>query len=143
AEVEGLLPGRHYWYRFMAGGELSATGRTRTAPAEGALVDRLGFAFVSCQYYEAGYYTAYRRIVEEDLDLVVHLGDYIYEGGINQAAVRPHDGGEVFTLDQYRARYTLYRSDADLQAAHAAFPWIVTPDDHDVSNDYAHAIDEH
>ena len=142
AEVEGLRPGRQYWYRFMAGGEVSGTGRTKTAPAKGSALDRLKFAFVSCQYYEQGYYTAYRRIVEEDLDLVVHLGDYIYEGGINPSLIRRHDGGEAVTLDQYRSRYSLYKADADLQAAHAAFPWIVTPDDHDVSNDYANAIDE-
>jgi alkaline phosphatase D len=142
AEVEGLRPERHYWYRFMTGGQVSATGRTRTAPAEGASLDRVRFAFVSCQYYEAGYYTAYRRIAEEDLDLVVHLGDYIYEGGVGRDQPRHHDGPTAITLEQYRSRYALYKSDVDLQAAHAALPWIVTPDDHEVSNDYAGAIPE-
>lgn len=139
-EVEGLRPGRQYWYRFMAGGEVSSVGRTQTAPAEGASLDRFRFAFVSCQYYEHGYYTAYRRIAEEDLALVVHLGDYIYEGGIGRNLPRYHDGPEPITLDQYRSRYALYKSDEDLQAAHAAAPWVVTPDDHEVSDDYAGTI---
>jgi alkaline phosphatase D len=137
AEVEGLLPGRTYWYRFMAGGEVSATGRTRTAAAAEEALDRFRFAFVSCQHYEQGYFTAYRRLAAEDLDLVVHLGDYIYERPLDRTPVRPHDAGEPFTLEDYRARHALYRADADLQAAHAAFPWVVTPDDHEVVNDYA------
>jgi alkaline phosphatase D len=139
-EVEGLRPGRHYWYRFMTGGEVSATGRTRTAPAVNATLDQFRFAFVSCQNYETGYFTAYRRIAEEDLDLVVHLGDYIYERGGVREPVRPIEAAiEVFTLDEYRARHAHYRTDPDLQAAHAMFPWIVTSDDHDVTNDYAGA----
>jgi alkaline phosphatase D len=141
-EIDGLHPGRHYWYRFMAGGETSAEGRTRTAPAASATVDQLRFAFVSCQNYETGYFTAYRRIVEEDLDLVVHLGDYIYETGTmgSERAVRLQEaGGELLTLDQYRARYASYKTDPDLQAAHASFPFVVTPDDHEVKNDYAGA----
>jgi alkaline phosphatase D len=142
AEVDRLRPGRHYWYRFIAGGEVSATGRTRTAPPAGEPLDRLRFAFVSCQNYEQGYFTAYRRIAEEDLDLVVHLGDYIYELGVGRAQVRQHEGPQPITLDQYRSRYILYKSDGDLQAAHASFPFIVTPDDHDVSNDYANDIPE-
>ena len=140
AEVDGLRPGRDYWYRFMAGGEVSATGRTRTAPAATASPDRFRFAFVSCQNYEHGYFTAYRRLASEDLDVVVHLGDYIYEKRFGQVQVRQHEAGEVFTLDQYRARYALYRSDPDLQAAHARFPWIVTADDHEVANNYAGVI---
>src|SRR5881409_1489567 len=139
-EVEGLRPARHYWYRFTAGGEVSPVGRTWTAPLESPAQFR--FAFVSCQNYEHGYYTAYRHLAEQDLDVVVHLGDYIYEKRFGQTNVRLHEAGEVFSLDQYRARYALYRSDPDLQAAHAAFPWIVTPDDHEVSNDYAGSIAE-
>jgi alkaline phosphatase D len=135
AEVKGLRPGRHYWYRFMAGGEVSPTGRTRTAPSESP--DQVRFAFVSCQNYEHGYFTAYRHIAREDLDVIVHLGDYIYEKRFGQTNVRENEAGEVFTLDQYRARYSHYRLDPDLQAAHAAFPWIVTTDDHEVANDYA------
>jgi alkaline phosphatase D len=145
AEIEGLKPGRHYWYRFMAGGEISPTGRTKTAPAETASLGRFQFAFASCQNYQAGYYTAYRRLATEDLDLVVHLGDYIYEEPSTSATrVRQIPvSGEVITLDEYRTRYSIYRSDPDLQAAHAAFPWVVTPDDHDVSDDYAGPFSDH
>lgn len=140
AEVDGLRPGRHYWYRFMAGGEVSPVGRTKTAPS--GPQDRLRFAFASCQNYEHGYYTAHRHLAAEDLDVVVFLGDYIYERRFGLNNVRQHEAGEVFTLDQYRARYSLYRSDPNLQAAHAAFPWIVTTDDHEVANNYANAIAE-
>lgn len=145
AEVEGLRPGRHYWYRFTAGGEISPTGRTKTAPAETASLSRVQFAFASCQNYQAGYYTAYRRLAAEDLDLVVHLGDYIYEEpstGATRVRQIPVTG-EVITLDEYRTRYSIYRSDPDLQAAHAAFAWVVTPDDHDVSDDYAGLFSDH
>jgi alkaline phosphatase D len=136
-EVGGLRPERHYWYRFTAGGEVSATGRTRTAAAVAATIDRFRFAFVSCQHYEDGYFTAYRRIAEEDLDLVVHLGDYIYETARTTTVRRHESAGEVITIDQYRARYARYRLDPDLQTAHATSAWMVTPDDHEVTNDYA------
>jgi alkaline phosphatase D len=136
-EVGGLEPGRWYWYRFRVGGATSAIGRTRTAPVAGAALDRFRFAFASCQQYEQGYYTAYRHMAREDLDLVVHLGDYIYEVSWGQNLVRRHDTPECLTLADYRNRHALYKSDADLQAAHAAFPWIVTWDDHEVDNDYA------
>jgi alkaline phosphatase D len=142
AEVEGLEPGRVYHYRFISGGAVSRVGRTRTAPPAGAPVDRLRFAFCSCQNYEDGFYTAYRHMADEDLDLVVHLGDYIYEGGQNRRAVRPHEGPEIFSLDQYRARYALYHTDADLREVHARFPWTTTWDDHDVDNNYAAGIPE-
>jgi alkaline phosphatase D len=140
-ELEGLEPAREYFYRFMAGPELSPTGRTKTAPAVGASVSGLTFAFASCQQYEHGYFTAYRRMAEEDLDLVVHLGDYIYEYGpgedvASDGNVRAHDR-RVSTLGDFRDRYALYRTDEDLKAAHAAFPWIVTWDDHEVENNYA------
>lgn len=142
-EVDGLRPDRWYWYRFKAGRELSPLGRTRTLPPADALPERLRFAFASCQKYETGYYTAYEHMAREDLDLVVHLGDYIYEKGDGNGAVRPHGTPEIFTLDDYRARYAVYRSDPALQAAHAMAPWIVTWDDHEVSNNYAGAIAEH
>ncbi|HUL82110.1 MAG TPA: alkaline phosphatase D family protein [Gammaproteobacteria bacterium] len=141
-EATGLEPAREYWYRFTSGGERSAVGRTRTAPALGAPLQRLRLAVANCQYYEHGYYAAYRALAASELDLVVHVGDYIYEQrGISR--VRAHDAPEAFTLDDYRHRYALYKLDADLQAAHAAFPWMVCSDDHEVSNDYAadHAID--
>ncbi len=139
AEVGGLRPGREYFYRFKAGGEVSAVGRTRTAPKFDARPAALAFAFVSCQDWRDGFYAAYGHLAEEDLAFVVHLGDYIYEGGNTDDGVRDHtDGGqEVFTLAQYRNRHALYKTDEDLQAAHAAFPWMVTWDDHEVDNDYA------
>jgi alkaline phosphatase D len=137
AEVAGLEPGRWYWYRFHAGGAVSPTGRTRTAPAVEDGDERLRFAFASCQQYEQGYYAAYRHMAADDLDVVVHLGDYIYESSWGRNHVRSHDAPEPITLDEYRQRYTLYKSDADLRAAHAAHPWIVTWDDHEVDNDYA------
>ena len=141
-EVEGLEPGRPYWYRFMSGSDQSPVGRTRTLPAPGTPAGRLNFAFASCQNYEHGYFTAYRHMAAEDLDLVFHLGDYIYELGYGDNLVRRHEAGEVFTLDDYRARYRLYRSDPDLQAAHAAFPWAITFDDHEVDNNWASDVAE-
>ena len=136
-EVEGLRPGRDYFYRMMAGGEVSAVGRTKTAPALAAANQRFDFAFVSCQHYEHGYYTALRHLADEDVDLIVHLGDYIYEDAALADGVRRHEGPETTTLDDYRARYATYRSDTDLQAAHAAAPWVATTDDHEVDNNYA------
>lgn len=141
-EVSGLRPDRWYWYRFKAGGQLSPAGRTRTMPAPAANAERLRFAFASCQKYEVGYYTAYEHMRREDLDLVVHLGDYIYEKGDDGQAVRAHGTPEIVTLDDYRARYAVYKSDPALQAAHAMAPWIVTWDDHEVSNNYANDIAE-
>ena len=136
-EVEGLQPDRVYFYRFQTGGEVSAVGRTRTAPERNGRRREATFAFASCQHYEQGYYTAYRHMAAEDLDFVVHLGDYIYENGPTANRPRIHNGPEPITLDDYRKRYALYHGDADLQAAHAAFPWIVTWDDHEVKNNYA------
>ena len=142
AEVEGLEPHRVYHYRFRAGNAESPAGRTRTAAAPGTAAGQLRFAFASCQEYEHGYFTAYRHMAGEDLDLVLHLGDYIYEKSWGDNIVRPHDSAEVFSLADYRRRYTQYRSDPDLQAAHAAFPWIVTWDDHEVDNNYAGGVPE-
>lgn len=141
-EVEGLSPAREYFYRFRAGPETSPTGRTKTAPEAGASLSRLTFAYASCQQYEHGYFTAYRRMAEEDLDLVLHLGDYIYEYGPNEYVsptgnVRDHSGPEIKTLEDYRNRHAQYRTDEDLQAAHAAFAWVVTWDDHEVDNNWA------
>jgi alkaline phosphatase D len=136
-EVSGLRPGRWYWYRFTTGNASTEPARTRTMPEETAADDRVRFAFASCQLWESGYYTAYRHMAEEDLDLVFHLGDYIYESPAREGVVRQHVGGALMTLDQYRGRYAQYKMDPHLQAAHAAFPWIVTWDDHDVSDNYA------
>jgi alkaline phosphatase D len=136
-EAKGLEPNRWYWYRFMAGDAVSPPGRTRTAPRPDAAVERLRFAFASCQQYEQGFYGAHRHIAADAPDLVAFLGDYIYESSWGREHVRKHTGGEPYTLEDYRARYALYKSDPDLQAAHAACPWIVTWDDHEVDNDYA------
>jgi alkaline phosphatase D len=142
AEVGGLEPGRDYFYRFHAGDVTSPAGRTRTTPAAGSAAERLRFAVASCQQYEQGYYVAYRHMAQEPLDLVVHVGDYIYESSWGRAHVRTHDAAEPVTLSEYRNRYALYKSDLDLQAAHAAFPWIVTWDDHEVQNDYANDLSQ-
>jgi alkaline phosphatase D len=144
-EVEGLLPSRSYWYRFHAAGETSPIGRTRTAPPADSLPDRLRFAFASCQHFESGLFTAYEHMAQEDLDLVIHLGDYIYEGapGKNPALVRRHVGTrELDSLADYRNRHAQYRTDAALQAAHAAFPWLVTWDDHEFDNNCAADVSE-
>jgi alkaline phosphatase D len=143
-EVEGLNPHTWYWYQFRAGNELSPVGRTRTFPAAGTDVDRMRFAFVSCQHYEQGLYTAFDHMVREDLDFAMHLGDYIYEGpGGGPNRIRQHVGGELMTLEDYRNRYAQYRGDPALQAVHAAFPWIVVWDDHEVDNNYAGFTSEH
>ena len=141
-EVSGLDPSRPYWYRFMTADGTSPVGRAITAPTSGADPSRFAFAMASCQHYEQGLYTAHRHLAQEDVSLVVHLGDYIYEGGVAQNAVRRHDSPEVTTLDAYRNRYALYKSDVDLQAAHAACPWVSTWDDHEVENNYAADRDE-
>ncbi len=135
--VDQLEPDRWYWYQFKAGREISPIGRTRTTAAKGDRLNRLSFAFVSCQHYETGYYTAYRHLANEDLDVVFHLGDYIYEGAPREGRPRQHIGPKAVDLETYRLRYALYKSDPDLQAAHAAFPFICTWDDHEVENDYA------
>ncbi|MBX9696375.1 MAG: alkaline phosphatase D family protein, partial [Cyanobacteria bacterium] len=135
-EANGLEPGRWYWYRFFAGDAVSPVGHTRTAPDRESL-DPFRFTYASCQMYEQGYFTSHRYMAEEDLDLVIFLGDYIYEQSWGENDIRKHEGGEPYTLEQYRNRYACYRSDADLQLCHARFPWIVTWDDHEVDNDYA------
>jgi len=146
--VGGLEPNRWYWYQFKAGNEVSPIGRTRTAPALGAQLNQLNFAFVTCQKWEDGYYSAYRRLAEENLDVVFHLGDYIYEygidsnGGVRNVSLPQPFQAETKTLEQYRLRYALYKTDPDLQKAHALFPFVVTWDDHEVDNDYTDAISE-
>ncbi|MGZ5129740.1 MAG: alkaline phosphatase D family protein [Caldimonas sp.] len=136
AEPAGLEPARWYWYRFSALGEQSPVGRTRTAPAADAQAT-LRFAIASCQRYDVGHYAAWRHVAAEDLDLVVFLGDYIYETASRPDAIRRHEGGVARTLAEYRARYATYKSDPLLQAAHRAAPWLLVWDDHEVANDYA------
>ncbi|MGW5558302.1 alkaline phosphatase D family protein [Micromonospora sp. NPDC003944] len=136
----GLAADSDYYYRFRAQGQISPVGRTRTAPAPSAFGRDLVMAFASCAHYEAGYYTAYRRMAEDNPGLILHLGDYIYEGGVGSSTVRQHVGTEIVSLADYRRRYALYKSDPDLQAAHAAAPWLVVPDDHEVENNYANMV---
>ena len=136
-EVNGLDADRWYFYRFSVGDAISPVGRTRTFPKVDAVVNRLRLAYASCQKWEDGYFTAWRHMRGEDLDAVMFLGDYIYEYPGTGSRLRTPGGGWVVSLDDYRRRYALYRSDADLQAMHAACPWLLTWDDHEVQNDYA------
>ncbi len=140
AEPRGLQPGREYFYRFRANGEISPVGRTKTAPA--GATSALAFAFASCQQYEHGYFTAYKHMAQDDLDLVIHLGDYIYEYDTNSYTAtggnaRANSNHEIVNLADYRERHAQYKTDPDLQAAHAAFPWLVTFDDHEIDNNWA------
>lgn len=138
-EVAGLSPGRWYAYRFRIGEWISPIGRTRTAPAAGAPAGPLRLAVGSCQRWESGYYTAYPHLVADQPDLVVWTGDYIYADGGAAPGAGPRDvaGGEATTLAEYRNRYAQYRSDPGLRSAHAACPWLVTWDDHEVEDNYA------
>jgi alkaline phosphatase D len=136
-EVAGLEPNREYWYRFTAGDAQSAVGHTRTAPGFTAQPKSLKFAFATCQHYEQGWFGALRHMAADDPDLILFLGDYIYESSWGQNHVRKHWNPEPMTLEDYRLRYSQYKADADLQAAHAACPWLLTWDDHEVENDYA------
>lgn len=141
-EVDGLDPGREHWYRFRAGRHVSTVGRTTTSPSAGSMPTSLSMAFASCAQYEHGFFTAYRRLAEDRPDLVLHLGDYLYEYTANDYVasggnVRNHEGPETVDLASYRQRHAQYKADADLQAAHAAAPWLVVWDDHEVDNNWA------
>jgi alkaline phosphatase D len=147
-DATGLAPDTWYAYRFRIGDYTSPVGRTRTFPAAGASGSlRVGFG--SCQNWEAGFYAAHRDATAQALDVFVWLGDYIYEYGPGEfplegpsGDVRVHSSAEVTDLDAYRNRYAQYKSDPDLQANHAARPWVVTWDDHEVDNDYAGDISQ-
>lgn len=140
-EVKGLEPDRWYWYRFRTGTAESPIGRTRTLPRREDQKETLTFAVASCQSFEQGLFTAYEAMARDELDLVVFLGDYIYEYGKGvQGRVRSHHGGECTTLQDYRTRYAQYRTDPALRQMHARCPWIVTFDDHEVANNYAGMI---
>ncbi|MEV6651111.1 alkaline phosphatase D family protein [Streptomyces sp. NPDC051219] len=150
-EADGLIPDRVYYYRFRAGTWISPTGRTRTAPEADAQIAELRLAAVSCQAYHDGYFTAYQHLAAEDLDVVVHLGDYLYEYAVNATGgaraytdrrLPAHFNRETVSLEDYRLRYALYKSDPDLRAAHAAHPFVVTWDDHETENNYAGEIPE-
>ena len=140
-EAKGLQPGRTYWYRFLCGSATSPVGRTRTTPAVQDKVQSLRLALASCQHFEQGFFAAHRDIALQDLDLVLFVGDYIYESSNPRYLLRQHTGGVPQTLDEYRARHAQYKGDADLRAAHAAHPWVMTWDDHEVVNDYANDRD--
>lgn len=134
-DPEGLAPGTHYWYRFETADGVSPIGRTKTLPV--GAVERLRFAFTSCSNYPAGYFGTYRHMAARaDLDAVLHLGDYLYEGGGGGLDGRDHSrGAEIITLDDYRARHAQYRQDADLAAMTRQHPMIVVWDDHESTND--------
>ncbi|MER8222771.1 alkaline phosphatase D family protein [Streptomyces sp. NPDC094143] len=150
-EVGHLEAGRVYYYRFRTGRWISPTGRTRTAPGPGSRVASLALAAVSCQAYHDGYYTPYAHLAADDVDLVFHLGDYLYEYAVDAAGGQRRYtdrtlpalfARETLTLEDYRLRYALYKSDPDLSAAHAAHPFVVTWDDHETENNYAGDIPE-
>ncbi|GAA4919882.1 alkaline phosphatase D family protein [Streptomonospora salina] len=144
-EVTGLPAGREYHYRFRAMGDISPVGTTRTAPPAASMAPSLSFAFASCQKWDQGHYTAYEHLAREDLDLVLHLGDYIYEYPVQdglRGGVPEHLRVETTRLEHYRVRYALYKSDIHLQNAHARFPWLVVPDDHEVDNNWADATSQ-
>jgi alkaline phosphatase D len=141
-EVDGLGPGRDYFYQFDAGREESPIGHFRTSPGRHELAREIRFAFATCQDWPSGYYTAYRDMIRNDLDLVLHLGDYTYEyaiGPVTGRGIPPPEGFERETVDlaTYRLRHALHKLDPDLQAAHARFPFVVIWDDHEVANDYS------
>jgi alkaline phosphatase D len=140
-ELNGLQSRRDYFYQFDVRQEESAIGHFRTAPAPTELAAELRFAFITCQDWPSGYYIAYRDMLQNDLDVVFHLGDYTYEYGIHSTRRGVTVPG-VFhrpceDLTTYRLRHTLYKLDADLQAAHQKFPFVVIWDDHEVANDYS------
>jgi alkaline phosphatase D len=144
-ELRGLQPGREYFYRFRCGRYVSRTARTLTSPARHETPAALAMAFASCAKYEQGYFTAYARLAQDHPDLVLHLGDYIYErrsGTDVREEARHLDVLETVTLEGYRQRHAQYKSDADLQAAHAIAPWLVVWDDHEVDNNYADDVPE-
>ncbi len=141
-DVTGLAPATTYWYRFGLAGTWSPTGRTMTAPDASSAVSRLRMGVVSCANWEAGYFAAYRHLAERgDLNLIVHLGDYLYEYGTAEFAAgstvvrRTEPAHEIRTLADYRIRHAQYKTDPDLQALHASVPWAITWDDHEVAND--------
>ncbi|MFF5209648.1 alkaline phosphatase D family protein [Streptosporangium sp. NPDC000396] len=142
ADVRGLTPDTAYHYRFLLGDQASPTGLTRTAPAGNADVAALRFGVVSCSNWEAGHFSPYRHLAaRDDLFGVIHLGDYLYEYGSGEfggrgEVVRPHvPAHEILTLADYRARHGQYKTDPDLRALHAARPWMIVWDDHEVAND--------
>ncbi|EIE7518695.1 alkaline phosphatase [Vibrio parahaemolyticus] len=144
-DVQNLNANSQYYYRFIVGEMMSEVGQTQTLPEDG--VEKASMAVVSCANYPAGYFHVYREILNQHeqspFDVVLHLGDYIYEYGAGGYASEdaaalgrePSKGAECITLDDYRKRYAQYRQDADLQALHAKLPMIAVWDDHELAND--------
>ena len=141
-EVTGLRSQRPYWYRFKIGTEISPIGRAITSPKSNEAPAQLRFAFASCQHWEAGLWTAYDHMLVDRPELVIHLGDYIYEGPARDNGVRKHNSAEIVSLSDYRNRHALYKSDPALQRMHEYCPWITTWDDHEVDNNYANDVPE-
>jgi alkaline phosphatase D len=142
-EARNLKADHWYYYRFRSGDATSPIGRTRTLPAPDDSPEKLRFAVTSCQHWEQGLFTAYQQMAKDEPDFAFHLGDYIYEYAAGKGGnVRRHLGPEIHSLDDYRIRYSQYRTDKDLQAMHAACPWFLTWDDHEVDNNYANEISE-
>ncbi len=151
--AKGLFAGREYWYQFSFDDVDSPVGRTKTTNPKD---DRAKIALAYCQNYESGFFSAYRDLANWTPDCVIHTGDYIYEGAAGELGarmrrvaedkrqlferVRTHEGAEITSLWDYRNRYAQYKLDKDLQAAHAAAPWIMAMDDHEVDNNWAGAI---
>ncbi|MFI0904968.1 alkaline phosphatase D family protein [Streptomyces sioyaensis] len=141
ADVRGLRPATHYYYRFTAGGQHSPVGRTRTAPAEGTSAGNVRFGVVSCANWESGYFSPYRHLAARtDLDAVLHLGDYLYEYKSGEYpefkyVVRPHSPAhELLTLADYRIRHGVHKTDPDALAMHATHPVIAIWDDHEFAD---------
>lgn len=143
-DVQQLDPDHRYFYRFIGQNKQSTVGRTRTLAASG--LERLKIAVFSCSNYPAGHFHAYREAMQQgDIDVTVHLGDYIYEYGMGGYATQraesmgralaSDNAGEIYTLDDYRKRYQLYRKDHDLQLMHSSAPCIAVWDDHEITND--------
>ncbi len=141
-DTSGLKPDRWYWYQFRTRDAESLIGRTRTMPAPTAMPEQLNFAFASCQHFEEGLFTAYEQMAQDDVDLVFHLGDYIYEYVGYDNRVRKHLGNEIESLEDYRRRISQYRADPLLANMHAQCPWFVTWDDHEFDNNYAGGVSE-
>ncbi len=141
-DVTGLAAGQVYFYRFKSASTYSITGQTKTLATQ---VQSVQFAVCSCSNYPAGYFHVYKEMAKQDVDVVIHLGDYIYEYGMGGyateeavamgRALADDNNAEIIRLDDYRKRYALYRLDADLQAAHQRHPFIVIWDDHELAND--------
>jgi alkaline phosphatase D len=149
ALAQGLLPGRHYWYRFRAGEAESRIGRTRILPARssngGDAAQRFQIAIASCQRIEHGHFTAWADIAQRDLDMVLHLGDYIYEYALKPDVIARRMGfalpanalRKLASVNDYRLRHALYKLDPNLADAHAAHPFVVSYDDHETVNNWA------